>query len=313
MQSSQYLYSINLALTHACLGRCVFCPRDRGLNARNVIMPTEYAIKIIDETAGPEFNIGKFEVSENGDALIHPDFINILRHIRAKHPNATISIFTNFLLLTREKAEVICREKLIDVITTNIDGSTPVLYHMVKGIDYGTVERNILDFLEVREKTGFKPFLKIQALTLYDYTSKVLRTLKDLPYNLDRKIDISNLTDDFNEIRKVWEKRADLFFRSPVFLWAERPLVKPNPARYGELSCPLLERVKHEAFINPDGDWYICCYDAKYNIRFGNVVKDGVRAVFESDERSRIIRALEEHRYQDIGYPCTTIEACQWV
>jgi MoaA/NifB/PqqE/SkfB family radical SAM enzyme len=321
MPSENYLYSINLALTHACLGRCLFCPRDRGLNSRNLIMPTEYAFKIIDETATPEFksrhNIGKFEVSENGDALIHPDFIDILRRIRSKHPNAIISMFTNFYLLTREKSETICKEKLVDVITTNIDGHDRIFYGMVKGLDYETVERNILDFLEVREQAGYKPYLKIQALTLYDYVNKVIRVFKNLPYNLSRNIagyiNTEKLEDDYEEIRKIWEKRADTFFRSPVFLWAERPWALMNTGKAGNYSCPLLERVKHEAFISPDGDWYICCYDSRYDIKFGNVVETSIQEVFESERRASIIKALEEKRFHDIGYPCITVEACQWV
>jgi MoaA/NifB/PqqE/SkfB family radical SAM enzyme len=286
-----------------------------------VTLPYDYAQIIIDETASPDFlsrhKLGKFEVGENGDSFINPDFIDVLRYIRKKHDKITISLFTNFFRFTREIAKVICHERLVDVITTNIDGHDAESYKAVKGINYGTVEQNILDFIEVRKHSDFKPRLRMQAITMADYVNKVMSKLGKPPLALPKDVDRTKLVDDFEEIRTIWVPRLDasldVFSRSPVFLWAERAQIDTNPKRVVNFFCPLLERVKHEAFISPDGNWYVCCYDSRYDIKFGNVVETSIQEVFDSERRASIIKALEERRFHDIGYPCTTVEACQWV
>ena len=104
---------------------------------------------------------------------------------------------------------------------------------------------------------------------------------------------------------------------SKAGLWSERRLVAsglaPRHPDKSKLDCPMLGRVQEEAFIAPNGDWYPCCLDDNQDIVLGNIVENTLLEVFNNSTRTEFIKKLKARQWEEIGYPCNTVECCQIV
>ena len=80
------LRNLNFALSNRCNAKCVWCPVSRGTKL-NFDMDTDLVFKIIDEVSDPQFpyEIKNIHMSENGEALYHKDFVEILRYIKKNY------------------------------------------------------------------------------------------------------------------------------------------------------------------------------------------------------------------------------------
>jgi MoaA/NifB/PqqE/SkfB family radical SAM enzyme len=312
------LYGVNLALSNLCGARCIFCPATRARNKTIRNMPFDYAKKIADEISSSDFrsmhSLQKMEVGENGDALLNPDFVEILRYIKSRNPKLSVSLFTNFQNLRNDISEVVTREDLVDHLEVNIDGHDDESYYRVKRIPYSVVKQNILDFLEARRRHRSRTSLTVRVITYADYVNKVYAKFGRLPQNIEEILDPTSLEDDFDLIEAEWKKRLDLqtdvFMRSPIGLWAERGYAECAHAK--TYVCPNLRRVTRECFVAPNGDWYACCLDEKQALVLGNVIEKSISEVYFSELRRRFIDLVTKGNFAEIGYPCSLVEACQW-
>ena len=150
---------INLALSNRCNATCIWCPTSRGTK-HNFDMPFDVVKKIIDEAADPAFPnpIKMIHLSENGEALYHPEFLEIVRYIRAKLPNTALNLLSNFGLMSAKIAKPLLEEKLLSSIQVNIDGHDAKSYKAVKGISYAGVIKNVKKF--VIGLSRLRPFSK---------------------------------------------------------------------------------------------------------------------------------------------------------
>lgn len=77
------LTSVNLAISSVCGANCIYCPIDKGERIEQKFMPFELVKKIIDEISSKEFQeknrLTDISVSQNGNAFLHKDIIEILR------------------------------------------------------------------------------------------------------------------------------------------------------------------------------------------------------------------------------------------
>ncbi|MBN1385105.1 MAG: radical SAM protein [Elusimicrobia bacterium] len=315
------LTSINLSLSSTCSANCIYCPGDRGKNAKQKHMSLELAKKIVDEICSQYFKekhkIERFEIGENGDAFLNKDVIKILRYVKSKLPEVKIEVYTNFLHLTKEKTVIILSENLIDRFHCNIDGSNSENYFYVKRADYKTFEENLIDFLEIRKQLNNKTPLFIHVLTLRSYINTVRYHLGTWPIKLkDKKL--RHIKDDFAVIKRNWEKLIDsdkdrITRVLDIFLWAERDNVDYKKIDFRRYSCSQLGRIRHEAFISAGGTWYACCYDSKNELVLGNVNESGIDEIYESRQRKEMIQLLENKEFQAVGGPCKTVNCCEKV
>lgn len=313
------LKQINLALSTICGANCVFCPSQRGKNSRFKVMPFDVAKAIVDEVASGEFlskhTVKKMEIGENGDAFLNKDIIEILRYIRAKLPDVEIGVFTNFQHFTRDKAEAILGERLVDRVACNVDGASEADYFEIKRIELGGVRKNIRDFLEVRKELGSKVPLYILVLTMRDYVRAIRDNFGFYPQKLGGKRP-KKLSDGFKAIKREWtpflDVAGDRIAKIPFVIgWAERDAADPSGMDHARYSCPNLARIKEEAFIAPDGTWYACCNDPDHELVMGNVIAEGIDGVYSGDKRKTLIERLERKEFRTIGGPCGTVNCCQ--
>jgi hypothetical protein len=249
--------------------------------------------------------IRAFSVGENGDALLNPKALGILRDIRAGIPNSEIALFSNFASMSPDISSLILREQLVDRLTVNVDGIST--YERTKRLPYARLEANLLAFLEARGDRTVP--LTIQILPLARYTLSMIRLFGRAPAGLP-----TDAPDETALVRAAWLPRlnraTDQIVNSPACGWAHRELCSDSAAKF---ACPNLDRVEHEAFIAPNGDWYLCCLMDQQNVVIGNLWNRSLAQLADDPHRATLIRALRERRYEIIGYPCICVQACQAV
>jgi radical SAM protein with 4Fe4S-binding SPASM domain len=284
-------------------------------------MPFELACKIVDEVAGESFSqkhsVDRFEVGENGDAFLNRHFVAILRYIRKVLPNVKVELFTDFQHFTKDKADIFLRESLVNTYICNIDGANPDDYFAVKRIPYDRVKRNILDFLEIRRTLHVTAPLRMQILTADYYIKTIRQHFGSDPVRLTgpEKHCTPN-SESIDSIKANWRDVLDpeqdrIAPATSVFAWAERAGVDTSKLNYQSYTCPLLSRVRNEAFIAPDGTWYACCYDSNYELALGDIKTQSLDEIFSSQKRHQFIGMLEGKEFEKIGGPCRTVNCCQ--
>ncbi|MCX5704037.1 MAG: radical SAM protein [Candidatus Omnitrophica bacterium] len=312
------LESINLSLSTACGADCLFCPSNRGNRIKQKFMLFELTKRIVDEISSEDFKtqhqIKRIVIGENGDSFLNKDIIEILRYIKFKLPEIKIEVFTNFQNFTKDKAEIMLSERLIDSVYCNVDGSNKRNYFLVKKIDLKTITKNLIDFLEMREKLKNESSLTIAVLTLNSYVKMIYKNFGFYPVKL-KDLKTEKIPDDFFIIKRRWEKlldfRKDKILRSSTCGWAEREKACNYKINYEKYSCPILERIKNEAFIAPDGTWYACCLDSNMELILGNIIADSIGKIYFSDVRANFIGSLEKKEFSKISGPCKTVNCCQ--
>jgi len=317
MAQNYFLRSINLSLSSACDAKCIFCPENRGRRLKTKMMNPKLVEKIVCEvSANPKLHsITHFECSENGDAFLNPKVLECLRIIRKGLPWCTISVFANFRNLTKDKIIRILQENLIDTMCCNIDGHNEYYYRAVKGVPLKKAKQNLLDFLRIRKNLHANVPLTIYAITYRKYVNTIKNNFGFIPYNLHGR-ELKDIKDDFALIKAMWQPLIDkekdrIVPAHAVFSWAERPKIDTTSLAYDKYRCPNLERVKHEAFIAPDGTWYACCLDENNELAIGNLTRNSLANLVESPRRKKLIGMLEQRKFREIGGPCKTVNCCQ--
>lgn len=312
------LKSINLSLSSACGADCIYCPKIRAKRIRQKLMPFDITKGIIDEISSVEFKshhyIQKIELGENGDAFLNKEFIKILRHIKQELPEVKTELYNNFQYFYKEEAEVILKEGLVDSFHVNIDGSNESNYYMVKKLDLGNTDRNLTNFLEIRNRLNSDASLTVHILTLHNYINTIYQNFGFLPSKLNGP-SLLNIPDDFETIKKQilyrLDKKKDMIVKSSTFAWSERKKIDVESLDYSKYVCPLLNRIENEAFITPNGTWYACCYDSNNELVLGNVINQSIDEISNSNKRKEFIQLLKDKKFAEIGGPCKTVVCCQ--
>lgn len=307
------LYELNLSIVSTCNANCAFCPRTE-YKSEVKFMPLELLKNIVDEISSEKFkakhNIQMITVGENGEPTLHPNFIDILRML--KQTGVPIALYTNFSHLTKERAHLIFDEGLLVHIHTNVDGFTRTSYKVMKGLDYIPVCNNIWDFVSLREEKKVSMPLNLHVITAQNYTRAVQKWSGGLwPHKIPK--DIQFVPTESNLIYGYWKGylgSEDSIAVDDCLMWAER---NHTPKKEGDFNCHNIARVYHSAFIAPNGDWYVCCFDVGNELVFGNLYKQSIDEIFEREGRRQTIRMLENKQFDEIGAPCNRVDCCQVV
>ncbi len=316
---------IGLSLTNRCSANCIFCPSTKK---RTDDMSLELVQRIVNEVNSDNFQSKHdlksphhtlhINLSENGDALLNVNLLDILRCLKTIKPRVWIMCNTTFHNMTKELSEIIVKEKLIDEITTYIDGEDSLEYEKVKRIPYKTIENNLINFIEIND---CQIKLNIFYLGLGVYINAIYKAFGRLPNKIknDEKFTIDELLKDNYPIIK--RKLANVFLKSKnsqtsisratIFAWAERETVKELRHDQKQFACPLINKIKTECFISPNGNMYACYYDETQNIIFGNITNNSINTIFNSKKRLDFFNHLKNRDYDKIGYPCNLVESCQ--
>ena len=310
------LKSINLSLSVLCNARCVYCAKDRGENLKRKTMPISLVHKITAELTAPDCRHKPkiMQLSENGDALLNKNFIEILRVLKRRLPSVKKILYTNLSLLTKEKSEIIIREGLIDRLMCSIDSIDEDTFFMMNGLDLKRVLQNFKDFISIRNKFNSSIPVTVRALTLHNYVTSIKNSLRFIPNDVDMQrvpmLDEAPMIKAFLE--RLIDPSKDKIGRSIIFAWNDREKFTGKVDSYTpNMECPFLDRNETDLFIAPDGSCYSCCLDSKCLITFGNVNSETLDSIFNGSKRARFLEKLRARKFLEIGEPCSSVICCQ--
>lgn len=304
------IQEINLSPSNVCNANCMFCPRHEYI-AKEKFMSVELVEKIAKEITSAKFKKNHKAVvshcSENGEMFLNPKILDILRVM--KRTGLFLDGFSNLSCMTQEHIETICDEGLLQAIHTNIDGASDASYREMKGLDLQRVESNLRALVEYRGNRQ-TPRIFVHVIPMESYVKAVRGYYGRDPLKYKGhgfvEAEQNQVIFRIGNIIKPW----DSIGHDQMIMWAERS----GPKRDGDYSCPLLGRIKAGcAFINPAGDWYACCFDMGNELILGNVKKESLHDIYYGEKRARLIRLLEEKKFDEIGSPCSRVDACQIV
>ncbi len=308
MDKDLQIFEVNLAVSNVCNASCLFCPRS-FVTHENKFMSVETVERIMAEVSTPEFKSEHPVVhsvpSENGEPFLNPNILDILRIIRKA--GLYITLFTNFGLIDEEISKTLIGEHLTDNINVNIDGISEASYRAVKGIDLKMVEDNLKRFIVLRDAADCSIHIFGHVISHYTYTKAVKMVYGKPPVKGNGYTFLQDGPQTVEKWQKIINPKYDNIGEDSVMFWVERYNDKPIAPLHG---CPNIGRVRHVAYINPDGDWYACCFDAGNDLVVGNVLETSILEVSQSQNRKDLIDKLEGKRYNEIGWPCTRVDAC---
>ena len=308
------LLNVNLALSNRCNAKCIWCPTSRGTK-HNFDMSKDIAFKVIDELAEFDYDINGMHFSENGEAIYNKDFMEILLYASEKLPNTKLNMLSNFGLMSRSLSEQICKSRTINAFQVNIDGHDSASYRAVKGISYESVMRNLKTFLEMRQQYHPEMEFAINVMPAFEYSVTVNTLMQALPDQVqDKEVPYSSFEHTRDSLQSLVKKYGVQIRHSKSGLWAERKTFQKNIDKMNidqsKMDCPMFDRVKSEAFIAPNGDWYPCCLDDNNDIVLGNVTTQTVQEIYTSQRRLEFVEKVKNRQWEEIGYPCNTVACC---
>tara|TARA_R110002074_G_scaffold113838_7_gene243540 strand:- start:223 stop:1218 length:996 start_codon:yes stop_codon:yes gene_type:complete len=202
-----------------------------------------------------------------GEPTLAPNFREHVMGMKAR--KQAIALNTNGLTLNEKLQEFVCDAE-VDSVFFSIDAITNETLKKVRGVaQLEKIERNLLSLLKTR---GDRKLPRIGAtFTLQEANEQEVEDF------IDR-----------------WVPHVDVVRIGSVF---EDGKLRGVEAKEARVPCSALYTTLP---IHYDGDALICCLDGLAEHRVGNVIKDGVEAVWNGDELNRVRRLHEEGRWDEV-------------
>lgn len=306
------IHTVNFAISNRCTANCFYCPKDRGLMRENKLMSLDTFERVLNNIKGhgEGYGIQVIRLGENGDLFLNPKAIEMFRVIRREFPGTRIELFNHFFLVDRKIADVLLDERLVDAVYMNIDGIRN--YRLVKRLDFERISGHLEYFIAKRDSLGLSLPVHVRALTLGFYISAVRNNLKRDPVAMP--LGAEDATDDYEDIKayaqRILNPTTDSFKRTYACLWAERPSFKHERLDLAGYHCPQLFKLETEAYVNPDGCWYLCCLDSRQELIVGDLTKEPLCTLAQGEKRREYLSFLKAGQFERMGGPCRTVPCC---
>ena len=256
-----------------CNLRCPMCPvwgsdDDAAIDSVRGVLDVGGARRILDEMMAAKPLI---QPSMYGEPLLIPNLRD--RILDMKSRGATVAFNTNGLTLDWEIAQFLV-EVRVDLVFFSMEGVTRETLKKIRGVDkIETIEAAVFRLLAAR---GEKELPRIG----------VTMTKQD-----------GNLHEEQALIDR-WAGIVDCVRTSLVFENGTYPDMEVPEKR---LPCPTLYTTMP---VHNDGTVTICCLDGFKSTNVGNVLQDGVKAVWQSEEFAKVRYYHETEQWDKVPF-CT--------
>jgi hypothetical protein len=288
---------VGLMLSRKCEANCIFCPIPHKANLANkeAYMSMDMLKKVVDELAEHGFS-GQINYGENGDALLNPNFKDIVKYVYEKVPLAKTILYTNMMHVDSEISELLLKNGLSELIL-NVDGSSSYVYNRAKpGLNFDVVRTNLHNFLDIRDSLKASCKVGIGILPPRRYLELASKQAKKF-----------NILYDVVEIIEYWQP----YLSGGDWLSEFICFFKWNTARSANIrrrSCPpvILKEFFEKLFVSSEGDTYVCCMDyyTSSALTYGNAMKNSIYDLWQSKRRKDIIKNIVSRQFEEIGEPC---------
>ena len=274
--------------TSNCNLRCVMCPQREFTNEMKGFMELALFKKIVDDAKDFRPSINLFM---RGESLLHPDIIQMICYA---HDNGIVTrLETNAGLLNSDMAQKLLDSGL-DFISFSFDGYDKETYESIRvNSNFERTMENIRYFLELKKRLGRKkPYTLLQVINL----PTIIKTEKRQKEEFIEKF--RGLT-KFKFVTphrfggKIQEEKTGTRY---AYTGIDKK-VKYVPCPYPWTSMS----------IYWNGDVVPCCIDFHGNYVVGNVKKDSIRDIWNSERLKELRKKLAERKNNEFGL-CSTCD-----
>lgn len=265
---------IGIEVINVCNLRCIMCPYEEMVTKRTrpqKKMSFTLFKKIIDEIA-PFAEL--IYLHGLGEPLLHPQIFKFIQY--AKDKGIRVGISTNAMLLDKIKSKKLL-DLGIDYVILAMDGATKEIYEKIRvGGNFEQVEENIKNFLQMKKRRKKAPFTVIQFIAMKENEKEVSLFLA-----------------------KWQRKGADVVRIKPKI--ALRDEDKKGRVRI----TPYCFHIFRQLNIYSDGTVTPCCEDVHGRYPLGNVKKEGIKKLWNS-QKMKILRKKNFQRKREQINICKT-------
>ena len=255
-RSSRYPTAINIETTNHCNEACWFCPRADATRGFGFVS-LEMVRRIVDE--GVPYGPITYFLHKDGEPLMHPQILEIIRYIKKAHPGNIIHLTTNGVLLKESIARRLIELK-VDLVRVGIRAATEDTYFKVhKKQHFKRVKDNIQTLLRLKRETAAKTPAVITQIVVCEDTK-----------------------DEIDLFRQTWENE-DVFMEIKDFMswggWASDGTLPESNTDYRRPPCidPF-----HNAVINWDGQVSLCSLDWNCAVKLGDIKDASLKEVWNA-------------------------------
>lgn len=296
---------IELHFSNRCTADCVVCSKSHG-NDNPLYLQTAVFDALIAQLARAEY-ADTVQLGGDGDAFLHPDFLDCIAELRARLPKAHLCLYTNGFLLTAARADLICRGRMLDEVQVRIDSLDPNTYRKSTGLELDLVLENLEYFSALNDFAH----LCIIYMPIHLYPTYCRQILgKEPTYFTKRGLDESKLRDEFEDVKayfKTWSHPPEVR-KTGICLWAER-----TDCEYSEFPCPQLDSAwQRQIYVLPNGDVMTCPYcDDQNTFILGNVLREKLADLWTSDKKKAFAEQVRNRTRGNHPAACVNALCCR--
>jgi radical SAM protein with 4Fe4S-binding SPASM domain len=261
---------LDIEATSACNMKCIMCPRTDMLldgtfwKVKNFNFDTYK--KIVDQST-LNGNLKSIKFQYLGEPLVNKHLVKMIKYAKSKGV-VDIMFNTNAALLNEKKSEEIINSG-VDKVFFSFDSPYREKYNKIRiGGDYDQVLNNIKNFMKIRKKMK-----------------------KNTPITRAQMVIMKDNKQEWEDFKKMFEPIVDTIAYGDYMDYntSKRPedflIEKKNGKDDKRFCCP---QIWQRMFIHPDGVVTPCCFDAKRELKMGDINKETVEQVWNGKKYNEL-------------------------
>jgi len=296
--------SVAICPTPACVRECTFCSNQKrnkeNINRRLTITPSKF-IGLIGALV--KLEVKGVSVAGGGEPLVYKG--PIAKNLFLKdNPPFKIGIHTNGVLLKKILNERIFKNGNIAYINVSVVAHTSKLYTKVcnaSGKQFFSIERNILDAIELKNYTGSSIEIGVKILLCREnsfFAFEIFNYFKNIGVdnilircvgNFEPGQDVELLPEQINYLKDVFRNNLCMNDDQIAAVTGFNPDILPIPSR-----C-WIYALQYTAGVDPDGETYLCSPWSHKEYSIGNINQSNLRDIWGSDRHKLVAATLNKN------------------
>ena len=269
---------LDIEVSSKCNLKCPFCSRTQRIEEGTWRKPGNIDMELYKQTVDQAAESGVYALNLNviGEPFIHKGLTEMIRYAKDK---GIVDIFfhTNGVLLTEKKSRELI-ESGLDKLIISFDSPYKEKYERVRvGAKYEHVLKNVRRFNKIREEMGsITPVTRINFIKLPGVTNQEIQDMIDLFTPIVDSIGLLDYIESDNNVR------ATASF--------------PEGYKSNFVCSQLLTRMT----VYDDGRVFPCCSDYDDGLQIGDLNKQTVQEVWESEELNAIRKKHFDGKFYEL-------------
>ncbi len=259
--------------TNLCNATCIMCPHV-SMKRDKKIMRQEDFEKIVDNVLQNYPTIKTLIITGFGEPFIDKEIIKKIKFVNKNYPNLQIDIYTNANLFDKKIIEELLETNL-HKINFSVNG-TEKNYNEMMGLNYNETIENILKFLEEKRKLNKTfPLVNISLMIIKENEGEI------------------------ENFQNYWIDKADSVMIYPPSDWGGRQKINfatSNPFKEKRWPCSASWQF---VTVDVDGNVIMCCRDYESQVKFGNLLKENAKRIFEGEKINEFRKSHLEKNFPE--------------